>query len=441
MRDRNVRRGRVWLKASQVTMPRVVLTADQEEAAAKAAGSDLQYLFDRQSVTRANQLLFFHHGVTTVEKFACFSKDRADLEGVLKEHWGLDQDADISARVQVAAITCAHTNAQKRNEKVAEADAECDLQDRAKPLVPGEWAAMRSALERRHGPIDDRVMPAKEYAERKLAEVEANEYGAEPMTEVVTKEEVEPDSVVPIWDSKGRISMKRGSTKIEEPGNAEALRRRLTVLRNVMVLLSLKHTNRPELQGNWTSVIEDYKDYVLGDYVWGLHAKDSQGNTIASPPWSLVLSYELAIRREAAKLVNQEGKTLTASLKQAWKDPTVKERHFTTPLALYSKRPAPASSSAAPSAKRGDFASQRAKGRGKGRAGGKTGPSGGTCASHTPDGDLICYRLNTAGEKCRSKKCKYKHFCGLCFSDQHSMPQCSAQKRQDPPKDTAGAGP
>ncbi|CAJ1376432.1 unnamed protein product, partial [Effrenium voratum] len=29
------------------------------------------------------------------------------------------------------------------------------------------------------------------------------------------------------------------------------------------------------------------------------------------------------------------------ALKQAWKDPTTKERNFTTPLALYSKRPAP----------------------------------------------------------------------------------------------------
>ena len=40
---------------------------------------------------------------------------------------------------------------------------------------------------------------------------------------------------------------------------------------------------------------------------------------------------------------------LGAALEQAWKCPTVKERHFITPLALYSKRSYGASSSSAPS--------------------------------------------------------------------------------------------
>ena len=423
-------------------MPRLVLTADQEKDADQAAGTDLRYLFDRQEVTKANQLLFYHHGVTTVEKFASFSKDREDLVGVLKEHWGLDQDADLTARVQVAAITCAFANAQKRSERIAEADAECDLQDRAKPMVPGEWAAMRAALERRHGNIDDKVMPSKDYIEKKLAEIEANEYRAELLTEIVTKDEVDPDSVIPIWDTKGRISMKKGAAKVPEPGNAEALRRRLTVMKNAMILLALKHTNRPELQGEWTKVMEEYKDYILGDYVWGLHAKDADGNTIASPPWSLVISYELAVRREAAKLVNQENKAWPAALKQAWRDATIKERHFTTPLALYPKRPAPTGGGAAASSskKGGEAAGGKNKGRGKGKGANRSAASGGTCASHTPDGDMICYRYNNVGEKCRSKKCKFKHVCGLCYSDKHPMFQCSAQRRQDVPKDTTGAG-
>ena len=59
----------------------------------------------------------------------------------------------------------------------------------------------------------------------------------------------------------------------------------------------------------------------------------------AIPPWTLVLGYDHAIRKLAYKLVSQEGYKLGEALKKAWKDPTVKERHFITPLALYSKRP------------------------------------------------------------------------------------------------------
>ena len=321
-----------------------------------------------------------------------------------------------------------------------EVDAEHDVMDRAKPLVPGEWASMRAALERRQGQLEDKVMPAKEYIEKKLAEVEANEYRAEGLTEVVSKDEVDPDTMMAVWDMKGKISMRRAGTKVEEPANAEQLRRRLTIMKNAFILVSLKHTNRPELQGDWNRAFESLKDYVLGDYVYGLTAKDSEGYTIATPPWTLVVAYEAAIRKHAAKLVNQEGKTWPVSLKEAIKDPTTKERYFTTPLALYAKRPSAAmnasSSSVAP--KKGDAGQGGKKGRGRGKSGGKP-PGAQRCASHTPEGDMICYRFNTVGEKCRAKKCKYKHVCGACFSTKHALPQCTAKTRADPPPDTTGA--
>ena len=40
----------------------------------------------------------------------------------------------------------------------AEVDAEHDVQEWVKPVVAGEWAAMKAALERRHGIMKDKVM-------------------------------------------------------------------------------------------------------------------------------------------------------------------------------------------------------------------------------------------------------------------------------------------
>ena len=90
-------------------------------------------------------------------------------------------------------------------------------------------------MEKKYGLMDEKVTPAKEYVEKKLAEVESGEYRAEPLMEVVSKDEVDPDALVPIWDAKGKITMKRSITKVQEPGNAEELRRRLTIMRNAMV--------------------------------------------------------------------------------------------------------------------------------------------------------------------------------------------------------------
>ena len=56
--------------------------------------------------------------------------------------------------------------------------------------------------------------------------------------------------------------------------------------------------------------------------------------------WTLVLGYEHAIRKFANKLVSQEGYKFGEALKKAWKDATIKERHFISPLSLYGKRSA-----------------------------------------------------------------------------------------------------
>ena len=61
------------------------------------------------------------------------------------------------------------------------------------------------------------------------------------------------------------------------------------------LMLALKHTNREEIQDLSRDLFERYKDYLLGDYVWGLSSTDLQGNQIQTPPWSLVLSYEQGI--------------------------------------------------------------------------------------------------------------------------------------------------
>ena len=79
---------------------------EQEEAADEAGGADLKYLLARQGVKIENQRIFFHHGITTVEKLVSLAKDREDLVQALKDHWDLDQTPSLTERAQVAAVAC-----------------------------------------------------------------------------------------------------------------------------------------------------------------------------------------------------------------------------------------------------------------------------------------------------------------------------------------------
>ena len=110
-----------------------------------------------------------------------------------------------------------------------------------------------------------------------------------------------------------------------------------------------------------------YLDYLLGEYVLRLYAKDEYGNTIGGTPWGLILSYEHEIRREAIRQT-ESGTPFGVALRAAWKDPVVKDRFFTTPLSLKRSRP-PSSFDPDSVVKyaRTDNTNDKGKGKGKGK--------------------------------------------------------------------------
>ena len=138
-------------------------------------------------------------------------------------------------------------------------------------------------------------------------------------------------------------------------------------------------------------------------------------------PWSLILSYEQAIRKKAYNLMITERLTFGVALATAYKDPVTKERHFITPLALYAKRsyPAPHWGDWDPKGK------GKAKGKGKDKGKGKTDHKG---AATTPEGEKICFRFNQG--KCSWPKCKFLHVCSKCFKKGHNQLNCKAKQTE-----------
>ncbi|CAL1173513.1 unnamed protein product [Cladocopium goreaui] len=321
--------------------PLQVQKQQTEKDALKRGGADLRFTLSRNDVTDDLQAAFFTNGITTVQKFSSFFRSEEDLIQVMKDSFATDADDGLEARAQLASVICAWRETQTKQKRQAEVEAEMDTREWTKPIPTGDYINLRNAFMRAHGKVEDKVTPSKEYLEKKLQELKNGEFRAELLSEVVSKDEVDPDIMVPVFDSKGSLSVKKGTTTVALPTGPEQLRRRLTVMLHCVMMLALKHTNREEIQDMSRDTMERYKDYILGDYVWGLSSTDLQGNQIQTPPWSLVLSYEHAVRKRAYNLMVTEHLRIGAALEQAWKCPVTKERHFITPLALYSKRSNP----------------------------------------------------------------------------------------------------
>ena len=314
--------------------------AELADKLAKGA-SELRFLLTQHKVADDIQGELYANGVDTVAKFAAAASDEADLKKMLKDSFSIDPTESLKLRAQAAGVVVAWKTAISRVERQAEAEATHEVRDIAKPIPSTEYIAMRQAFAAKFGDLEDKHIPAKEFIEKKLGELESGEFRAEPLTEIISRDEVDPDTLLPHWDAKGTLSLKKGGSKTAMPSGPEQLRLRLTVLQNTLIMIQLKHPSRRELEDVNFALFEKYKEYLLGDYCYGLRSSEDSGSLV--PPWSLVLSYEHAIRKHAYKVMATAGYSFGAALTHAYKEPSVKERNFTTPLActLSGRSPGP----------------------------------------------------------------------------------------------------
>ena len=114
---------------------------------------------------------------------------------------------------------------------------------------------MRQAFAAKFGELEDKHIPAKQYLEKKLAELESGEFRAEPLTEIISRDEVDPDTLLPVWDAKGALSIKKGGSKAAMPSGPEQLRLRLTVLQNALIMRQLSSEDSGSLVLPWSLVL------------------------------------------------------------------------------------------------------------------------------------------------------------------------------------------
>jgi hypothetical protein len=425
------------------------MTSEEEEEAYAKADSSITALMDASDVERRVQCLFYQIGVTTIQKFAIFAQTGAELREILKNDFQLDATASLAVRMQVTNVMVAWDSASKRNEKRAEVEAEQEARHLPKKIQKSEFLNMITAWEAKWWKLEESEKPAKSYLEKRIEDLESGEMRAEKLNTIIHRDQDDDDGLEPMWGSDGRLKIKKSTSTTTEPENAEQLRRRLDLMMIGLQMIALRYPNKMQLQGITPQVFRSYTSYLLGEHVLELVATDTEGKVLAAPSWELVLKYEYEIRKKAYRILQDEpSKNFPAALEEAWKNPTTKERAFTTPLALqtssvnkrsYSENWGGGGQEKLPK--------KDGKGKGKGGRGGKGGKGKGKgkgpqqCQSKTPDGQNICYGYNDPKTRCRNKHCHFVHCCGTCFGN-HPLYACNPKIMKQPPKggETQGGG-
>ena len=389
--------------------------------------SDLQFVWSDSNVSLASQYSIAQH-YKTLRVFCSMADSKAELRTALRTDFALDQAASAENRAEVAKIVTAWEMARELSKREQELRAEAKVLGMPRTIQQSERQAMIKAVEQTVGKLQESETPSNEYLATKVEECENNEPMALPLDEVTSKFDATTSSLQSSLDASGHLRVVKTKAKGKLPDSTETLRRTLKLEGITWLCMAAKFRTKAWLH---TITLNDwlkYIDYVLGDRVYGLKIQlDGQVQAV-KPPWTVLLTYEHRLRKEAFKLVQAGSHNLADALSHVVRDADIKECYFTTPIALGIGNTSQQSDDAKwrrLSNKGGgnqNFKGGGAGGKGKGKTSkGKqrtqTDFNGNVLVSKTPDGRELCYAFNAQGcagrcgrvHACRVRGCYGKH--------------------------------
>ncbi|CAE7216749.1 unnamed protein product [Symbiodinium natans] len=404
-------------------------TVEQQKALVQTLDPDLAGLLQTKDVSLKVQALVAQKKVKTISRLSAMADDRKGIREFCVKTLGLEASVGDDL-VEIASVVDAWESARSRVDARNKAEGEAVVDGLPKVVARTELAQLRDRFETAFYPLTEKFMPANATLEQVFDMVDNGEFVNMSLSEFASKENAAQEPVAAVIDrSTGAIKVKKGHIQVPMPTNAEELRVRLRVVAHSFVLSSLRYPHVAVLKGIAPSHFHNYADYLLGDFVLGLHARDSTGGIVSSPSFDLVVAYEYQLRKHVTKLLNA-GQTLVAALETSMADPVLKERYFVTPSAFRLAELATVGNSRRERSRsrrvRRDLGLTRAFGKGQSK--GKFA----ALKRLTEDGQQICFAFNNPHEKCRGK-CGRAHVCQLCLG-KHPMHACKSSlpdARQD----------
>ena len=289
--------------------------------------------------------------------------------------------------------------------------------------------ALQSAFQKAYFELSEDLTPSHTLVEFRLDMIEQGEIKGETLRAITSLADVQEGRLGATIDNAGVVRVRTGSQEVKMPTDESTLRRRLKIWGFSWLFAQLKQPGRLWLKDIEPQVIYNYIDYLFGEQVMGLEAKDPNGRVVSKPSFDLLLSYELQLRKKQAKLIN-DGQSFANALHDAMKDTETKTRYFTTPLAISAVHHAVSDEAQSKKWKgnaswnKGDW--NKSDWRRKGKSDANKGQGkGGKLHNKTPDGRSICYRYGKTPDCTGS--CGFVHCCRKCFG-QHPWAKCTQNK-------------
>ena len=104
---------------------------------------DLKFLMDREGVNLEMQTKFYAAGIVNLRQFAAFCPSVDELRKSLLKDFGVDPESGLPAKVLISKIVVAWEAARARSTRLAEAEADAEIRQEAKPVRGNDVKIMK----------------------------------------------------------------------------------------------------------------------------------------------------------------------------------------------------------------------------------------------------------------------------------------------------------
>lgn len=395
---------------------------------------DLQGLLDSRKVAKELQAGLAKNAIDSIPMLSAVAIDRAGLTVVAKDLLGLDVAAGGDEIIRFAQLYLAWQSASKRIKVQDEMDAVSSVHKEPKPVPAQELQSLRTKFEDQFYKMKETEIPARGSLEDLFEQLDGGELRPMALRHFGSKADDEDVEVRSLQLGKaGQVKIKRNKVETAAPATLEELRAKVVLMANHYLFAKFRYPNKQSLQKINPFTFLDYLGYLTGKHVAQLESLTVDGVTLHKPSVKLLINYEYQMRKEVTDEINQGG-CMADSLSQVVKNSDIRERHFSTPLAVSSAVQA----TQGLKEKHGDrwqpYDPPKGKGKGKKGKGKKgKGKQQETLHSTSPDGRQICYAWNNKKEGCKGG-CQRLHVCRICLDPKrptYEHPSKEEEKKQE----------
>ena len=382
---------------------------------------ELQSLLDARRVAPAIQAGLFDAGVDNLGMLAAIAISRTELQTFAKDVLAVDPATNAADMVKFATLFLAWQSASNRIKVQDELNSELAAQKQPKSIPPLELASLKQQFERLYYKLKEAETPARASFEDLCEQLDAGELRPMGLRHFGSKsDDEEMESGTLQLGKSGQVKIRRSKIETPPPASLEELRNKLVLMGNHFIFAKLRYANKASLATLSPFTFLDYIGYIMGKQVAHMETQSIDGVAMHRPSVKLLVNYDHQMRKEIIDHMN-EGQEMAAEFQLVVKNADLRERHFSTPLAV-------SSASQSLEGLKGRVDSERkwhpypppkGKGKGKGKGKHKGKYKGDFLHATTPDGRQLCFAWNNKAEGCKGG-CNRVHACRICLSSSHA---------------------